>query len=180
LAAQTVLPKKDVSIGASLMFFSQILGGAIFLSVGQNVLNNQLVQRLSIVPGFSPALIQSGGATELIGSFPAQYRHDALVAYNESLRMVFRVGLILAALSVIGAAGMEWRSVKKEVSTTTKAAAADVEKGTALGTTDESRSDGETLESRSTHRPEEKLEPASRSRDTVEASESLGRTSIER
>ncbi|KAI1810940.1 major facilitator superfamily domain-containing protein [Poronia punctata] len=113
LAAQTVLPKKDVSIGASLMFFSQILGGAIFIAVGQNVLNNQLIQRLTGLPGFTPKLIETGGATELISSFSPEDRHAALVAYNESLRVVFRVGLILATLSVLGALGMEWRSVKE-------------------------------------------------------------------
>ncbi|KAI0533267.1 major facilitator superfamily domain-containing protein [Xylaria digitata] len=153
LAAQTVLPKADVSIGASLMFFSQILGGAIFISVGQNVLNNQLLQRLVGLPGFSPALIQSGGATTLIDSFPAEYRHDVLVAYNESLRTVFRVGLILAALSVIGAAFMEWRSVKKEVPNAN--ASGDVEKGAA-----DSKSDGETLAAGSTHQADEKTVPS--------------------
>lgn len=37
-----------------------------------------------------------------------------LDAYNGALRNVFRVGLIIAALAVIGAVGMEWRSVKAE------------------------------------------------------------------
>ncbi|KAI3323299.1 putative MFS aflatoxin efflux pump [Xylariaceae sp. AK1471] len=172
LAAQTVLPKKDVSIGASLMFFSQILGGAIFISVGQNVLNNQLVQRLAGLPGFSPLLIQTGGATELIGSFPPEYRHDALVAYNESLRTVFRVGLILATLSVLGASGMEWRSVKEQPKAK---AAADVEKGTP-GTA-ESKSDGETRADGSTHQPEG---PALASSDSPKGSHSPNRPSLEK
>ena len=34
LAPQTVLPSKDVSIGVSLKFFGQSLGGAIFVTVG--------------------------------------------------------------------------------------------------------------------------------------------------
>ncbi|KAI0969787.1 major facilitator superfamily domain-containing protein [Xylaria arbuscula] len=127
LAAQTVLPKQDVSIGASLMFFSQILGGAIFISVGQNVLNNQLIQRLRDFPGFTPALIETGGATTLINYFPEEYHHGVLVAYNESLRTVFRVGLVLAAVSILGALCMEWRSVKKEMPSAESAA--DVEKG---------------------------------------------------
>ncbi|KAI1422985.1 major facilitator superfamily domain-containing protein [Xylaria sp. FL1777] len=152
LAAQTVLPKNDVSIGASLMFFSQILGGAIFISVGQNVLNNQLLQRLRGLPGFSPGLIQSGGATSLIDSFPPEYRHDVLVAYNESLRTVFRVGLILAALSVIGALCMEWRSVKKEAPSAK--ANDDVEKAATDAT--DTKSDGETLAAGSMHQDDEK------------------------
>ncbi|KAJ8129524.1 hypothetical protein O1611_g4110 [Lasiodiplodia mahajangana] len=160
LAAQTVLPKKDVSIGVSLMFFSQILGGAIFVSVGQNVLNNQLLERLAGVPGFSPALVAAGGATTLIDSFPVEYRHDVLSAYNESLRTVFRVGLVLAAVSVLGAVSMEWRSVKKDKQ---GAKATDVETGAAETT--ESKSDGETLATGSTHQPDEK--PASRANDAV-------------
>ena len=39
MAAQTVLNRHDVPIGASLMFFAQWLGGAVFVSVGQNVLS---------------------------------------------------------------------------------------------------------------------------------------------
>ncbi|KAI1283672.1 major facilitator superfamily domain-containing protein [Xylaria sp. FL0933] len=168
LAAQTVLPKNEVSIGASLMFFSQILGGAIFISVGQNVLNNQLLQRLSGLPGFSPALIQSGGATSLIKSFPEEYRHDVLVGYNESLRTVFRVGLILAALSVLGALCMEWRSVKKEAPN--PQAAEDVEKG-ATDTTPDSKSDGDTIAAPSTHQVDEKPEkPATPSGDAIRES----------
>ncbi|KAI0157854.1 major facilitator superfamily domain-containing protein [Xylariaceae sp. FL1272] len=128
LAAQTVLAKKDVSIGASLMFFTQILGGAIFISVGQNVLDSQLVQRFSGFPGFSASFIKNGGATELINALPAELRPDGLVAYNESLRVVFQIGLILAALGVLGAFAMEFRSVKQN-KPSTGTGAADVEKG---------------------------------------------------
>lgn len=143
------------------MFFSQILGGAIFISVGQNVLNNQLLQRLAGLPGFSPGLVASGGATTLLNSFDPEYRHAALVAYNESLRTVFRVGLILAALSVIGSASMEWRSVKKDKK---DAKAADVEKGATE--TSGSKSDGETLAAGSTHQADEKS--ASQPNDAIE------------
>ncbi|KAF4830410.1 Efflux pump aflT [Colletotrichum tropicale] len=112
IAAQTVLPKKDVPIGTSLMFFSQLLGGAIFISVGQNVLNNQLLERLSSVAGFNSALIESSGATSLT-NLPASVNQTVLVGYNESLRVVFRLGLILTCLSILGALAMEWRSVKQ-------------------------------------------------------------------
>ncbi|KAF4831765.1 Efflux pump aflT [Colletotrichum siamense] len=112
IAAQTVLPKKDVPIGTSLMFFSQLLGGAIFISVGQNVLNNQLLERLSSVPGFNSALIESSGATSLT-NLPASVKQTVLVGYNESLRVVFRLGLILTCLSILAALAMEWRSVKQ-------------------------------------------------------------------
>ena len=111
LAAQTVLPTKDVPVGSSLMFFSQLLGAAVIVSVGENVLDNQLVQRLSGVPGFNSSLITSGGATSLLSSLPANLRETVLTAYNESLRKVFQIGLIVSCLTILGAATLEWRSV---------------------------------------------------------------------
>ncbi|OJJ67630.1 hypothetical protein ASPBRDRAFT_135321 [Aspergillus brasiliensis CBS 101740] len=116
MAAQTVLPRKDVAIGASLMFFGQQLFGAIFTSVGQNVLSNQLARRLANIPGvdITPRVIQSTGVTQVLHLVPEAYRDDALRAYNDSLRGCFLVGLVMACLAIIGAVGMEWRSVKQK------------------------------------------------------------------
>jgi hypothetical protein len=113
LAAQTVLTNRDVPVGTSLMFFGQLLGGAIFISVGQNVLNTELLKRLSSLPGFNPALLFSEGATGLISQLPDAIRPAVLLGYNESLRKVFQVGLILTCLIIFGAGALEWRSVKK-------------------------------------------------------------------
>jgi MFS family permease len=115
MAAQTVLPREDVAIGASLMFFGQQLFGAVFSSVGQNVLDNQLANRLAGIPGISRQVLQSAGATELLNLIPAKYHATALDAYNDSLRMCFQVALIMACLSILGALGMEWRTVKKNL-----------------------------------------------------------------
>jgi hypothetical protein len=114
LAAQTVLPTKDVPVGIALMFFGQLLGAAVFVSVGENVLDNQLVQRLSGLPGFNSSLITSGGATSLLSSLPVILRETALTAYNEALRKVFQIGLIVSCLTVLGAATLEWRSILKK------------------------------------------------------------------
>lgn len=51
MAAQTVLPRADVALGASFMYFGQQLFGAIFTSADQNVLDNQLASRLGRIPG---------------------------------------------------------------------------------------------------------------------------------
>ncbi|CAH0044660.1 unnamed protein product [Clonostachys solani] len=111
LAAQTVLPKKDVSIGASFMFFSQLLGGSIFSAVGQTVFNDQLQRRLSNLDGFDPKFIQSNGATSLT-EVPDSIKDVVLERYNEAIRQVLRVGMILVCITLIGALLMEWRSVK--------------------------------------------------------------------
>jgi MFS family permease len=112
LAAQAVLSKPDISIGASLMFFSQLFSGAIFVPVGQSVLQHQLLKRLLAVPGFTAEMIQNSGATVLT-NVPSALKPTVLIAYNDSLRQVFRVGLILVCINIFGALAMEWKSVKK-------------------------------------------------------------------
>ena len=115
MAAQTVLPRENVAIGASLMFFGQQLFGAIFISVCQNLLDNRLASHLMGIPGISRQLIQNTGATELLNLAPVAYHTAALEVYNNSLRVCFQVGLIMACLSFLGALGMEWRTVKKNL-----------------------------------------------------------------
>ncbi|KAE8385299.1 major facilitator superfamily domain-containing protein [Aspergillus alliaceus] len=114
LAAQAVLPALDVPIGLAIIFFSQLLGAAVLVPVGENVLANQLLKRLSGIDGIDPSLITSTGATSLLDSVPAGLRDTVLDAYNESLRKVFQVGLILSCLSILGNATLEWVSVLKD------------------------------------------------------------------
>ena len=114
LAVQACLPKHDVPTGLALMLFGSLIGASVFVSVGENVLGNQLVQRFSGFPGFSPSLVTSDGATSLLNSIPADLRDTGLRAYNDALRKVFLVGLIPTCLSVIGLFSLEWRSVKKK------------------------------------------------------------------
>lgn len=114
LAAQTVLPKPDVSSGLALMLFGQMVGAAIFVSVGENILANQLVKRLSGLPGFNPHLVTSGGVTELLDTMPADLHDTVLHSYNDALQKVFQVGMILSCLTVLGAATLEWKRISKE------------------------------------------------------------------
>jgi len=140
LAVQTLLPKPDVPIGLALMVFGQLLGAAVFVAVGENVLGNQLVQRLSGIPGFNPSLVTSGGVTSLLSAVPSSFHDTVLIAYNEALRKVFQVGLIVSSLTVLGAFTLEWRSIKKP---DPKAAKPDAEKSTA---TEEKKQEGQAIE----------------------------------
>lgn len=114
MAAQTVLPRNQVSIGASLMIFAQTLSGAILISVGQNVLDGELAKRLSAFMNVTPKQIEASGVTGLLRSVPKRFHAQALKAYNDSLHVCFRVALIMTCLAILGALVMEWRSVKKE------------------------------------------------------------------
>jgi len=119
LAAQTVLPSKDVSTGVALKFFGQSLGGAIFVTVGQSVLSNKLVKNLTKIPGLisshpevDPSQIVSLGALELREFFGLQYSDEVILAFNNSLDSVFQVGMIVSCLALVGALLVEWKSIK--------------------------------------------------------------------
>ncbi|CAI7647354.1 unnamed protein product [Penicillium viridicatum] len=113
LAAQTVLPKPDVPSGLALMLFGQMIGAAIFVSVGENILANQLVKSLSGLPGFNSNIVLSGGVTALLDTMPVDLRDAVLHSYNDALRKVFQVGMVISCLTILGAATLEWKSIKK-------------------------------------------------------------------
>lgn len=103
--AQTVLPKRDVPIGTALMMFSQTLGGAIFVSVAQNVFTNELLKKTKqVVPGLNPAIVLATGATSLTKVIPHQYLSAVQLAYNTAIVNCFYVGVAMAVLSAFGAA----------------------------------------------------------------------------
>ena len=112
LAAQTVLAERDVPTGTSLMFFSQTLGGAVFISIAQNVFTNKLAEGVATVPGLNPHLLVNIGATQLRQFIPAQYIPLVLSAYNFALTKAFTVGLAIACASILGSASLEWRSTR--------------------------------------------------------------------
>jgi MFS family permease len=115
MAAQTVLGLNDISIGTAIMLFVQLFGGAIFVSAGNNIFNTRLVSNLlKQVPDLDPQIVISAGATGLRNVVSAQDYPAVLLAYNDALIKAFQIGLILSCLSAIGAAAVEWKSVKNK------------------------------------------------------------------
>lgn len=114
LAAQTVLPQNDVSTGVSLMFFFQSLGGAVFSSIGQSAFTNHLSQALPGVPGIDVTAVLAAGATDLKSVVPPDALHDVLEIYNKAIQKPFITATAVSAAMVLAAAGMEWRTIKKD------------------------------------------------------------------
>ncbi|KAL6884239.1 putative aflatoxin efflux pump [Trichoderma longibrachiatum] len=113
LAVQATLPKKEIPTGVSILFFTQQLGGAVFLSAGQTVLNSLLVSHLKDVPGLDPETIVKSGATELSKAVPPQFVSAVVDAYNYACTHIFLVALALTCAQLVAALGIEWGSVKK-------------------------------------------------------------------
>ena len=114
MAAQTVLPKRDVPSGVSLNFFAQQLGGTVFVSVGQNVLVNKLVSGLADIPNFDSAVVVNTGATEIKSVIPPQFLGIVKAVYNHALTDVFEVALVLSCLTIFGTLAIEWKSIKAQ------------------------------------------------------------------
>jgi hypothetical protein len=113
VAVQTTLAADDVAIGTAIMMFTQTLGGALFISVGQNVFTNQLVKNLqSVVPDLDPKIVLAVGATEIKNQIEAKFLPGVLSAYNLALTQTFYVSVAAGSLSIIGAAFVEWKSMK--------------------------------------------------------------------
>ena len=116
VAAQTVLALEDIPIGTAFMVFIQLLGGAMFVTIAQNVFTNKLVSGILAIniPNLNPQIIVQSGATHLRRQIPAAFLPEVLVAYNAALVKTFQVALCLSCLTLLGAIGMEWRSVKNK------------------------------------------------------------------
>lgn len=113
LTPQVVLDIDDVAVGIVVTMFSQLLGGALFISVAQNIFTNKLSKGIMIAaPGVDPKAVLGQGATSLTKVIPPQFLDAAQVAYNKALTQTWYGVVVMSALGIIGAFGVEWKSVK--------------------------------------------------------------------
>lgn len=118
MASQTVLSGADIALGTTALIFIQTLSGTIFLSVGENILQQGLVAELKVyAPSVNPSAILGMGAAGLRSNLSKLYPGDVvdgvILAYSKALRRVFLVSVVLASVSIFGAICCEWKSVKK-------------------------------------------------------------------
>ncbi|KAK0724214.1 major facilitator superfamily-domain-containing protein [Lasiosphaeris hirsuta] len=114
MAVQTVLDIHDVPTGTSVVIFMQTLGGALFVSIAQNVFTNKLVEYIAeYVPEIAdPRSVLAVGATSVQSLIDPALLPRVTLAYNDALDQVFIVFAALASASIIGAIFVEWKSVK--------------------------------------------------------------------
>lgn len=143
VAAQVSLNRKDVSTGISVVFFAQTLGGAIFVSVANNIFDNKLAKGLSTIPGINSDLVTQVGATDLRNVVPQQSLASVLVVYNLALRNAFYVCASLAAATIIGCVAMEWKSLTKAAAEQKAAAKAEGSVPGSAGTGETQQETGE-------------------------------------
>lgn len=103
----------DIPSGIALLCFAENFGGAVFVSVAQNLWANKLAQKLHNIADIDPARVVKTGATEIttLTQDPDTLR-SIRVAYNDALSQTFLVALILLCIATIGTLGVEWKNIK--------------------------------------------------------------------
>lgn len=113
IAVQTVLPAKQMPTGNAIAIFFNSLGGAISISIAQNIFANTLVQEIpKLVPGLDPALVVYAGATHVRDVVTKEQLPGTLQAYNKALTTAFILPIAAGSISFLSSLLFEWRSIK--------------------------------------------------------------------
>lgn len=124
LIVQTVLEKKDIPVGTAVMMTWKLLGGAVFVSVGSSVFENRFLNNLATtVPSVNAATVLKAGATELRKVLSPTVIDQVVTAYNGAVTQTFYISVGLCSLAIVGAFGVEWKSVTTKKAPATAATA---------------------------------------------------------
>lgn len=114
IATQNVLSLSEAPAGISLLNTFTSLGGTVFVTVSQTLLESSLARNLKpILPNIDPQTLAGQGAASLRSIVSGDKLREVLTIYNAALRNVWYLALGLSAVVLIGALGIEWRSVKE-------------------------------------------------------------------
>ena len=108
VAVQTVLSKQDAPIGIAIIQVAQGIGPAIFVAAAQSLFLNRLNHHLRSRDGAGVDTLP----TDNTGGGNRPQQQEIRSSYDQALTDVFYLPTALYCLSLIGALGMEPRSVK--------------------------------------------------------------------
>ncbi|KAF2401209.1 MFS general substrate transporter [Trichodelitschia bisporula] len=113
IATQVVLSPKDMPTGNAIAIFFNTLGGAIAISIAQNIFSNTLIKELKhLVPSVNPATILLAGATHIREVVKPEELPGTLEAYDLAVTRAFVLPIAAGGLAFLSSLLFEWRSVK--------------------------------------------------------------------
>ncbi|KAK6359414.1 hypothetical protein TWF696_000574 [Orbilia brochopaga] len=113
VAVQVVLNSKDMPVGNALAIFFNSLGGAISISITQNIFTNTLLKELpKYAPNVDAQFIVDIGATAVRIAVQAADLAGVIFAYNEAIVTAFILAIAVGGFAFICSLGMEMKSVK--------------------------------------------------------------------
>jgi hypothetical protein len=113
IAVQVVLSKKDMPSGNAVAIFFNSLGGAMAISVAQNIFSNTLIKEIPrYTNNIDPAVIIGAGATNIRAVTPPEQLAGVLEAYNIAVTRTFILPIACAGIAALCSLLFEWKSVK--------------------------------------------------------------------
>lgn len=109
---QTVLERPDIAVGSAVVMFVRFLGSAVFIPIAQNIFLQDLISKLTALPGIDAEKIVKGGATELRSLVSGHELEQLLTYYNASIVKVFYIVVGTCAVTIFASVCVEWRSLK--------------------------------------------------------------------
>lgn len=104
----------QVSVALAIVIFSQLFGGALFLSFAQTEFTNGLTTLIPVhAPGVNPQTVIEAGASAVRQAVPEAALEGVLEAYNTTINRVFYLAAASAAAMFIFCWGLGWKSIKK-------------------------------------------------------------------
>jgi hypothetical protein len=113
IAVQVVLSKKDMPSGNAVAIFFNSLGGAISISIAQNIFSNTLIKEIPrYAMDVDPAIIIGAGATNIRAVTTPEQLPGVLEAYNVAVTSTFILPIACAGAACLCSVLFEWKSVK--------------------------------------------------------------------
>ncbi|KAI9827465.1 MAG: hypothetical protein M1832_004815 [Thelocarpon impressellum] len=113
VAVQVVLSSADMPSGNAIAIFFNSLGGAISISIAQNIFSNTLIQEIPRrAGGVDARAIIAAGATHVRDVARADQLQGVLESYNLAIQKSFILPIAVGGAALICSFFVEWRSVK--------------------------------------------------------------------
>lgn len=114
-AVSTVLAIKDVPMGMGIVGFIGRLLPAILVSSSATLFQNRLSAEVAhSAPGQNITTVKTAGLSDLRNVIGQDRLRDVLLGYDAAVSQTLYLPLALASVSIVGAASMQWISVKKK------------------------------------------------------------------
>ncbi|KAL1653390.1 hypothetical protein SLS61_003898 [Didymella pomorum] len=112
IAVQVVSSTKDMPTANACVLFFNSLGGALSISIAQNIFVNTLAKEVPKYSSFDPQVVASVGATNLRQYVPPDQLPGVLHGYNNAIVTAFILAIATSCLAFLVSLGQEQKSVK--------------------------------------------------------------------
>ncbi|KAI4673478.1 uncharacterized protein J4E84_011061 [Alternaria hordeiaustralica] len=113
VAVQVVTNETDMPTANACVMFFNSLGGALSISVAQNIFVNTLAKEVPrYAPGFDARIVANAGATNLRNVVPEDLLPGVLLGYNNAIVTAFILAIATSSVAFFVSLGMEQKSVK--------------------------------------------------------------------